>query len=127
MWWRWPKNVILQFCCLVIPVLTWHPLPLETRLKRLSIFKPAQTNYFESDIIVVYYRNHYFGLGLIKKPKPKLATTTMVPVSNVQPSLNEAMGLQIFFSSFRYTFMHYFLYKIGLCFVFFHLKCTETF
>ena len=39
----------------------------------------------------------------------------------------EAMGLQIFFSSFRYTFMHYFLYKIGLCFAFFHLKCAETF
>ena len=52
MWWRWPKNVILQFCCLVIPVLTWHPLPLEARLKRLSIFKPAQTNYFGSYIIV---------------------------------------------------------------------------
>ena len=25
-----------------------------------------------------------------------------------QPSLNEAVGLHIFFSSFRYTFMHYF-------------------
>ena len=22
--------------------------------------------------------------------------------------------------------MHYFLYRIGLCFAFFHLKCTET-
>ena len=30
-------------------------------------------------------------------------------------------------SSFRYTFMHYFSYKIGLFFTFFHLKCTETF
>ena len=30
-------------------------------------------------------------------------------------------------SSFRYTFIHYFSYKISLFFAFFHLKCTETF
>ena len=46
-----------------------------------------------------------------------------------QPSQNiiEKPLVYRFFSSFRYTFMHYFLYKIDLCFAFFHLKCTETF
>ena len=39
-------------------------------------------------------------------------------------SRTQRMCLQIFF---RYTFIHYFLYEIGLCFAFFHLKCTETF
>ena len=30
-------------------------------------------------------------------------------------------------SSFRYTFMRYFLYKIDLFFVFFHSRCTKTY
>ena len=32
-----------------------------------------------------------------------------------------------FVSSFRYSFMLYFSYKIGPCFAFFHVKCIETF
>ena len=47
------------------------------------------------------------------------------PDSNVQ-MLTSPPIFQIF-SSFRYTFMHYFLYKIGLCFAFFHLNCKEAF
>ena len=31
------------------------------------------------------------------------------------------------FSSIRYSFMHFFSYKIGLCFAIFHEKCTERF
>ena len=45
----------------------------------------------------------------------------------IMPTLFKwSRGSTDFFSSFRYTFMHYFLYRIGLCFAFFHLKCTET-
>ena len=45
----------------------------------------------------------------------------------IMPTLFKwSRGSTDFFSSFRYAFMHYFLYKIGLCFAFFHIKCTET-
>ena len=41
----------------------------------------------------------------------------------IMPTLFKwSRGSTDFFSSFRYTFMNYFLYKIGLCFAFFHLK-----
>jgi hypothetical protein len=79
-------------------------------------------------LLEVFFSLLKFNPHVLPPRKKHFESITMVPVSNVQPSLNEAVGLQIFFHhSDICTFMHYFLYEIGLCFAFFHLKCTETF
>ena len=70
---------------------------------------------------VKYIKTKHENLIAIFSPS---ITEGFQPLKNI---IEKLRVYRFFFSSFRYTFMHYFLYKIGLCFAFFYSKCTETF